>query len=270
MWAAAVCAAVATRLTNVQAEPFTPPELPAVTAINGKLDSEHGGIGGEPLAAAAGSLSVPFAERFAAQFDGLAGRWNNGALDGAALHLFWRDPTQALLGIYASSLHWSGSGSMEASRAGLEAEYYLDRVTLEGFAGGEFGDITSRGSGRFRLDWYPRDDLEFSIGGEYLGGEAGLLLGSEWQLPTQFPSQAMYPALFVQARISDRDHSAVWGGLRFYFGAAKGLIERHRQDDPQNNLTDDAALYGGSSNSTGGSGSAPPPPPPPPPPCCLQ
>ena len=240
-------------------------EARAVSALNGKLEGEYGGIGHAPLAAAGGSLSLPLAEKFGLQFDGLAGRWNGHSLAGGGVHAFWRDPATALVGLYASRLRWAGFGGIDASRAGLETELYLGRVSLEGFAGAEFGDIEDRFSARLRLGWYALDDLRLTIGMEYLGGRTGLLLGGEWQLPVQ----GVHPSLFVQARVSDRDHAAVWGGLRFYFGGEKSLIRRHREDDPQNGLTDDAGTFGGigpttSTNTSSGSGGGLPPPPLPP------
>lgn len=239
--------------------------LPAVSAINGKMEAEFGSIAHVPLATAAGSLSVPFAERFGVQADGLAGRWNGDALAGGALHLFWRDPFQALIGVYVSRLRWSGLDGVNASRAGFETELYLEQFTVDGFIGGEFGDIDSRFSSRLRLNWYFTDDLRLAVGTQYLGGKLALTLGGEWLLPTRFAGAA----LFVDGRIADRDHTSVWGGLRVYVGAPKSLIRRHREDDPPNNLTDDAGMFGGlsappSTSAIATTSGGPPPPPPPP------
>jgi hypothetical protein len=202
---------------------------------------------------------------FGVQFDGLVGNWNDAAIGGGAVHLFWRNPSRALIGVYASRLHWSGLDGVNASRAGVEGELYWNKYLLDGFVGGEFGDIESRFSSRLRLNWYATGDLKLSIGAQYLGGRTALVLGGEWQLPQRLSRMA----LFAEGRVSDSDHTAVWGGLRFYFGNAKSLIRRHREDDPANDLTEETGLFAGLSDGVTAAGtndtsSSPPPFQPPP------
>ena len=77
--------------------------LPAVSAINGKLELDFGGITDPESATfrAAGSLSVPIGERFGVQGDVAIGNIDDSWSFGGALHAFTRDPSSYLLGVTA-------------------------------------------------------------------------------------------------------------------------------------------------------------------------
>ena len=42
--------------------------------------------------------------------------------------------------------------------------------------------------------------------------------------------------MFANASTGDNDYNHAIGGIRYYFGKQKSLIERHRKDDPPNLL----------------------------------
>ena len=58
---------------------------------------------------------------------------------------------------------------------------------------------------------------------------------AEWQVPSRsLPGLA----LFLDAAKGNKDFDMAIVGVRYYFGGNKSLIQRHRQDDPDNLLGD--------------------------------
>ena len=83
------------------------------------------------------------------------------------------------------------------------------------------------------------ENLLIEFGAQGGSGNALGTIQAEWQ-----PLLSMAPGLtlFASGGIGDEDYSQALFGLRYYFGSAKSLIERHRQDDPDNGLTNGAGL----------------------------
>jgi hypothetical protein len=89
------------------------------------------------------------------------------------------------------------------------------------------------------FDWvsasyYVTDDFKLSIGHLYTFGRNGLTLGSEYGFALGGGRMA---SLFAGALFAEGGNNAVLGGVRFYLGQRdKTLIDRHRQDDPEEDL----------------------------------
>lgn len=245
-----------------------PDSLPAVSGINGKLagfasqlqfddnDDEITAYG------VAGALSIPIHHRYGAQFDVVFGSADEAAFYGGAAHLFWRDPTKGLIGVYGSYLAWDAEMSetfdllppegkdvdfvdfdsrsiagADVGKIGIEAEYYHNRMSLEGRLTYQFGDETGV-AGDATLAFYPHDDLRLDIGYRYLEGLGGVgAFGAEW-------APLGHMSAFVDAGFGEDDYARVTGGFTVYLnhGDDKPLIRRHREDDPGIDVQNDLML----------------------------
>jgi hypothetical protein len=251
----------------------------AVDGVNGKISVLGGSFADSAVYGAAGSLSLPLGCEFGAQIDATAGSFDSRFFASLGGHLFWRNPSQGLLGLYGSYSDWDQSGGVTVGHVGPEAEWYLGQWTLQGTAGVEFGNNTSVTTGsttvtfdtktRFydqvNLQYYLQDNFDIYAGHRYLGGENALALGGEWGIPM---SHGVMASLFAEGQIGQDNFHGVWGGLRFYFGEKdKSLIRRHREDDPINwGIGEFGGLSNNKTTNTTAPSSPPPPPPPPPPP----
>jgi len=221
-------------------------DLPAVSGINAKIsgfggweDHDFGPDGG--LAGVDGSLSIPLGQLFGFQVDGMAASLDGNFIGGAAGHLFWREPTIGLLGLYGSWVTRDDSG-VDTWRIGVEGEYYSGPISVEAIVGYEDADVPAF----VLLDdenifayadaaYYATPDLRFSVGYRHLNELDMAAVGAEWQLPTDFIGGT---SLFAEGRIGEDDYASVWAGLRVYLAAEnKTLIRRHREDDPGSKLS---------------------------------
>jgi len=110
-------------LLYLEGTPVEPTVLPAVSGINGKISVLGGSLFDEGYGALSGSISVPVSVRYGLQLDGSIGTHDGEFIGGGSGHLFWRDPTIGLLGVYGSyTYHDALDGSV--SRIGIEGEYY--------------------------------------------------------------------------------------------------------------------------------------------------
>jgi hypothetical protein len=260
-------------------------KLPAVDGVNGKVEvfggatdfytydvrnfnnftppfatrnSWRGGGGG------IASLSAPLGSDFGVQVDAILAPWNNRIAAGGGGHLFWRDPTRGLIGVYGSGLYWSGAGGMGIGRAAGEGEAYFGAFTAKALIGAEFGqrsgvssnafgvlpfgtpylaydwyDVHTRFFDKVSLSYYLTDNLELSVGHIYTGGRNAATLGVEYLLPPTYGG-AVTASAFVEGRVGEHNANAILGGVRIYFGNSdKSLIRRHREDDPGTHLKDD-------------------------------
>jgi hypothetical protein len=226
-------------------------DLPAVSGINGKIsgfggfeDYDFGPDGG--IFGVDGSLSIPLSQMFGFQVDGMLASLDGDFVGGAGGHLFWRDPSAGLLGLYGSWVTRDGSG-VDTWRLGVEGAFYNGPVTIEGIVGFEGADVPAivliDDENLFAyadLAYYATPDLRFSVGYRRLNDLDMAALGAEWQLPTDFIGGT---SLFAEGRIGEDDYASVWAGLRVYLSAEnKTLIRRHREDDPpvwlSNNMFD--------------------------------
>ena len=263
--------------------------LPAVDGFNGKVDAFFGanryrtflGRENEGAGGVAGSISIPLSHSFGFQVDALVGGRDGGIAGGGAAHLFWRQPDKGLFGLYGS-LFRHDRQDLTRARLGLEGELYHGRFSLVGLAGYERTDASAGFAGvipgfnvfntgsesRFfsaaNINFYASENWKLSVGHRFTSGIHVGAIGTEYLFQSGGGTAF---SVFAEGRLGENRYSAVWGGVRVYFGAKdKPLIRRHREDDPTNWLHEE--LYG-----PRGVGQrltpiiGPPPPPPPPPPC---
>lgn len=220
----------------VAGEPVYPTVLPAVSGLNGKISLEGGALDEEGFAALKGSVSLPLGQRFGLQIDGSVGILDEEFIGGVGGHLFWRDPSYALLGIYGSYTAVEAVDG-DIARLGVEGEYYWNQFTVKGVIGAEFIDVDAPVSYEETnlfafsdLSYYAMDNLELSIGHRYTGEKHALALGVEYQLDQQVFASGV--SLFAEGRIGEDEYQGAWAGVRMYLGDDKSLIRRHREDDP--------------------------------------
>ena len=210
-------------------------DRPAVDGVNAKFSVGHS-LGGAEIYWGGGSVAVPLSHRFGFQLDGVAaeadaGMFGDLSIYGAAVHLFWRDPSRALVGFYGSTIHIAEFGGLDLHVAALESEHYWDRVTLESLVGLSYGDIVDPELySMSTLAYYPTDNLRLHARHTYVYGSNNFTLGGEWALNTNSATTA---SLFANGTASDGGETTAMAGLRLYLGQReKSLIRRHREDDP--------------------------------------
>jgi hypothetical protein len=231
--------------------------LPAVSGPNGKLELALGGITDPDTAVfrAAGSFSLPVGDAFGLQGDVAVQNFDGDWAVGGALHAFTRDPSSYLFGLTGGFVAADG---VTLAAIGPEAELYLDRVSLEfwaGWAAVEYDDaLLDDDDGMFAfgdLAYYVTDDWRVSIGG-------ASVLGSEWlRLATEYQFTGLGTPISGtgEFRAYDTGSYSAMIGIKGYFGGdpGKSLIDRHRQDDPPNRVLD---LFGAASLLTATPGDA--------------
>jgi hypothetical protein len=227
------------------AEQYVDLTLPAVSGPNGKVEIDFGGLS-DPSSAifrAGASVSLPIGERFGIQGDLAVGSFADEWMAGGALHVFTRDPNAYLLGVTAGVVVADGA---TLAAIGPEAELYLDRLSLEGWAGWAKVDYDSMPDddgvfGMFDLAYYPTDDWRVSIGVSSILGAESFKLATEYQ----FGDFGIPMSATGEVRAYDTDSWSAKIGLKGYFGEpGKSLIDRHRQDDPPNRVIDLFAAAG--------------------------
>jgi hypothetical protein len=222
---------------------------PAVDGVNGKVDGLGGTLGHRSLYGSQGALSVPLGEQFGAQIDGAVGNWGRRTFANVAPHLFWRNPTQGLVGFYSSHTWWDGLGGIYVGRVAGEAEWYSGPLTLQGIAGVEYGnsrtntivtpagtfaqpiDVKTRFFDEINLRYYLTNNWDAFAGHRYVGGANAVALGTQVAIPFPLGKGALATA-FIEGRVGEAPAEGVWGGVEIHFGQKdKSLIDRHRQDD---------------------------------------
>jgi hypothetical protein len=227
-------------------------DMPAVSALNGKLGYGGGSMNSAEGHNVDGSLSLPMGKVFGFQADGLYSRISDLDFYGGAGHFFWRKPELGLIGITGGYIYRDG---VETYQAGAEAEYYVQRFTFGLFAG--VGSIDyenpapfietnpTKFVGRVSAGFYPLNDLRLTA--SYTTAFDNHLAKGEAEYLTPFHGLA------VTAEVARGDHGYDhWLiGARWYFGAKKSLRERHRQDDPPSlmpQILQGLGLYGAEFN----------------------
>jgi hypothetical protein len=209
--------------------PVVPPpplQLPAVSQHNAKIGAFGGSIDGDTGWGLLGAFSVPLHQAWGLQVDGMWGSAGGSSFWGVGGHLFWRNPTQGLVGLYGSWVDWSPIGA-EVRKLGLEAEAYHGPWTLSGIVAAQSGDFTGI-AGSVTAALYVRDNLRLDATYRLLQGVGNVgVLGVEWQHDTSGL------ALFANGSWGEGNHTTIIGGVKFYAGPQKSLIRRHREDDPE-------------------------------------
>src|SRR5262245_25770867 len=259
---------IAWPIAQAQAADLIPTKAPppaasiyAVDGFNAKIDAFGGSIANRDVEGVRGAITAPLGGPHGVQVDLGAGSLDGRAFGNIAGHLFWRDPSRALLGLYVSHTHWDELGGVHVSQVAGEGELYYGRFTLGGVAGVEFGnsvasstvattvipagpgvpglittsvsaqgfDVKTRFFDQINLKYYVTDDWAAYVGHRYQGGLNALALGTEVAFPL---TRGVLASGFVEARVGEQDFHGIWGGVRFYFGNDKPLIARHRTQDP--------------------------------------
>ena len=211
-------------------------QLPAVSGFNFKLDISAGRIGlpnfppPEFAWRVQGAVSIPLGNPLGLQIDGAYAMVYGIRALHAAGHLFWRNPAMALFGAYAS---WDNWNALTRYRVAVEAEVYLNRISLEGMAGYEWGTNPGTWFGTADIAFYPVDNLRLDVGVQRNFFGNAITAGAEFQL---FGTGNLGVAAFFDGAFGTGGYQRLLGGIRLYFGQGPTLIDRHRQDDPRVNV----------------------------------
>ncbi|MEO8758500.1 MAG: hypothetical protein ABI398_12220, partial [Devosia sp.] len=198
------------------------------------------------MARAAGTITVPLGDRFGLQAD-LTAASAPGFTTSAALHVFTRDTASYLIG---GTLGLVLSPGSIVVAAGPEAELYLDRWTLEAWAG--LAVVHPKAPAPTRIGpfvmadvgYYATDNWRLSLGVSSLDGYNSVQFGTEYL----FDNFDLPVAATTEVRIGQDGAVLATLGLRAYLGApSKSLLRRHREDDPSDRST---ALYAAAGGTT--------------------
>jgi hypothetical protein len=236
------CFLSATMLAGVSVTPVLAADieimnLPAVSAINGKMDfgagfSDASGIKSAEALFGDAAITIPLGERFGLQADFGAARAFKTSAVGGALHLFTRDPGQYLVGAIGGYTDFKGGN---AFWGGGEAELYLQNISLEMAAGAIRSKSTSSHKTRLFADgvvaFYPTEDLRLSLGASSVAGFESGGVGMEWLMR----DSGLPLSLRGDVRVGENHSVVAKVGFSLYFGGTgeKSLIRRHREDDPR-------------------------------------
>jgi len=220
--------------TSLIFEPRVRAEGPAVSEVNGKITGFGGGIGmgGDRTGTGgfSGSLTLPLGYSYGMQVDAGYARIGDGNFGSTGAHLFWRDPTVGLLGVYAGYARLDRFGGQDLGRVGIEAQKFFGQLTLDGALGYRFGSsgVGDDVYGRARLQYYLTDNLMLMSGYTYEGRSFGTL-GMEYQLSSQANTGI---AMFGEGQLHDNNNYAAIGGFKIFLGGDMSLKDRHRRQDP--------------------------------------
>lgn len=201
-------------------------QRPAVDGLNFKASALTGVVGGyaNHMVVLSGATPIPYFNQFGAQVDVAVGNYRSDYNSAAAgLHLFWRDPSVGMLGIYGD---WGYVNPEHAGRVGVEASIYNDRWTLDVFAGKQFGQhVFTKFVDEIDLAYYFTDNLRGSIGHRLTSrGHVGNV-SFEYM-----PENLVGWSVFGEAEAGEDEYYGAWIGVRYSFGTggANTLIERDR------------------------------------------
>ncbi len=217
---------------------------PAVSGFNGKLSLETSTttddvLGNNDANLLSGSVTMPLGERFGFQLDGVVGSNNSDDVAGIGGHLFWRDPSVALVGLtfgVADIDRGSAATDQKLRQIGAELEYYIDDFTVYASLGRQTGDNVLEGTyGSLGLGWYATENLALSLDfSSNPDTDFISTLGVEWQPAFNAANNV---SIFADASVGSDDFESFGVGFRMYFGGSgTTLAGRHRFDDPKDNV----------------------------------
>ncbi len=170
----------------------------------------------------------PFFENFGAQIDAAIGSYDSGFTSAAAgLHLFWRDPSQGMIGIYGD---WGYVNPEHAGRVGVEFAVYNDRWTLDVLAGLQFGQhVFSEFIDEVDLSYYVTDNTRASIGHRLTSrGSVGNFSFEHLMVDEGLDGWS----IFGEIEAGEDGYVSGWGGVKFAVGStAATLIDRDRNSN---------------------------------------
>ncbi len=169
---------------------------------------------------------MPLSYSFGAQVDGLVGELGGDDARGAALHLFWRDPSMGMAGLVFSRVELD---SAMLTRAGMEGEVYSGDWTFGGQIGWQGGDVAEEAYASLGAVRYMGDGMRLDFTVEGVGERMTARMGAEWALGNSRSLRV--------AALGSEDEAMLSVGLQVTFGgSAAGLKARDRRDDPANGL----------------------------------
>jgi len=207
---------------------ITAADAQAVSNANGTLSFGTDTAFGSNYASASASFAFPIGNQFGVQLDG-RNVFGNSAQEGQiSAHLFTRDSSMGLLGLYGSAETHGITGRQDSWRVGVEGEYYHDNLTLGAVAGKTYGD-TEGLFAQARVSYYPSDDLKIVFGYTHDTLAYGSV-GFEARDPQSGVSW-FGEGRFGLGPDSD-DANSISLGMRYSFGGGQGksLIEHDRNE----------------------------------------
>ncbi|WP_139167511.1 hypothetical protein [Desulfuromusa kysingii] len=205
----------------------------AVSAINGQVVVTGGSLDGENMATGSASLTAPLGEHFGLRLDGLSGNIDRDDFRVGAIHLFTRDPDLYLLGVTGAHAELE---NIQVESFSLEVEAYMGMVTIAAAGGQQTGDVHDSTYGSLDLRYYPQKNLMVEVGASVADENDGKAhIGVEYQLVGGL-------ALFADAATGEDGFEHALGGIRYYFGDEKPLINRHREEVSTNNVLDSVII----------------------------
>jgi hypothetical protein len=209
-------------------------QQPAVDGLNFKVGALAGVIGGysNHMLLVTASAPVPYFSQFGAQLDLALGKYRSDYTSAAAgAHIFWRDPSIGLLGIYGD---WGYVNPEHAGRVGFEGSLYIDRWTIDAFVGKQFGQhVYTKTVDEVDLSYYFTDNLRGSIGHRLTSR------GNVGNVSFEFMPEVWGGwSVFGEAEGGEDDYYGGWAGIRYSFGtgSATTLIARDRTGDPRTRI----------------------------------
>jgi hypothetical protein len=170
--------------------------------------------------------AVPIGHDFGLQVDAAVGTDSYWGVGG---HLFWRDPSHALLGVIASHETLEGR---TFDRYGGEAELYLRNVTLRGEVSAQSGDAPHTLFGGLDLTFYAHPNFSLTGGAHRENGDWRGHVGVEWQ-----PNGLSGLSLFADGDFGGNNFAKAVAGVSFHFHTpGVTLIDRDRKYDPHFSL----------------------------------
>jgi hypothetical protein len=166
--------------------------------------------------------AVPLGQSFGLQVDAAVGTDNYWGVGG---HLFWRDPSHAMLGVIGSH---ESLGGATFDRWGGEAELYLRNVTLRGEVSQQSGDAPHTLFGGLDVIFYAHPNFSLTGGAHRENADWRGHVGLEWQ-----PQGLSGLSLFADGDFGGNNFSKVVAGVNFHFHTpGVTLIDRDRKYDP--------------------------------------
>lgn len=201
-----------------------------LSVLGGAFDRNVIGTASNAMFTASVASPIPFFEKFGVQVDTALGVYDDEFTGAAAgLHLFWRDPSVGLIGIYGD---WSYVNPEHAGRVGGEFAVYNGRWSLDVLAGIQFGQhVLTEFIDEVDLSYYFTDNTRGSIGHRLTSrGNVGNVSFEHLMTDQGFDGWS----IFGELEAGEDNYAAGWGGIRFAFGSqATTLIDRDRQSSTQ-------------------------------------
>jgi hypothetical protein len=194
----------------------------AVSARNGTADFFLGRVDNETSGILSGSYTFPLATHFGVQFAGEYGQRDGNGIYGTDAHIFWRNPEYALAGLTGSYFQHRKN---DLWRLGVEGELYIKQITLSGKLGNQSGDLGDDIYGTLGAHYYMIKDM-LAISAEIGSFDDSTIWSGEGEYLTNLGGLSV----MVFGGRDGNENYYILGGIRYYFGAKKSLLLRHRLD----------------------------------------